>query len=132
MTRVRRVAAVAITLAAPFLATSANTDAHAATPTRIAAPAAKPGPPTTHLSLHVRGCDSCVVALQHAVTGHRRVWTSPSRKIGADHSVAFTVRTSRTHGMSFLIEAPWAGSTGAVPNLVTRYRGATVDSKVTR
>ena len=42
------------------------------------------------------------------------------------------MRTSRTHGLSFVSEAPWEGSTGAVPNIVTRYAGHGVGTFVGR
>jgi hypothetical protein len=60
------------------------------------------------------------------------VWTSEPRTIGSDHVAEFDVRTSRTHGMSFVLRAPWEGDTGAVPNIVTRYAGHAVDSTVGR
>lgn len=44
----------------------------------------------------------------------------------------FDVRTSRTSGLSFVLEAPWEGNTGAVSNIVTRYRGHGIDSAVSR
>jgi hypothetical protein len=132
MTRVRRVAAVAVTLAAAVLATTAQNDAHAATTGDRAATAARAGSATTHLHLHVTGCDTCRITLQHAVTGAPHVWTSPEKTVGPDHRLSWTVPTGRTHGMSFVLRAPWAGNTGAVPNLVTRYRGSRVDAAVTR
>jgi hypothetical protein len=128
MTRVRRLAAVVVTLAAAALATTAQDQAHASAP-RDEVRASIP-----HTRLHVRitGCDRCSIGLQHAVSGQPKVWTSASQRIGPDHRASFLVRTSRTQGMSFVLRAPWEGDTGAVPNIVTRYRGHSVDSAVGR
>ena len=129
MIRLPRVAAVLVTLAAAALATTAQSDAHAA-PAAGATSAAKP--PHTRLILHVTGCDRCSIAPQHAVTGRPHVWTAPYQRIGGDHRAVFRVRTARTRGMSFVLRAPWEGGTGAVPNVVTAYRGHAVDSFVSR
>jgi hypothetical protein len=129
MTRVRRVrgiAALLATVTAAALATTAQDEAHAAG----AAAASKPT--QTTVRLHVTGCDRCTVQLQHAVNGEPHVWTSRARRIGSDHRAVFRVRTSRTQGLSFLVTAPWEGVTGAVSNMVTRYAGHQVDSRVSR
>src|SRR4249919_632101 len=118
MIRLPRVAAVIVTLAAAALATTAQGDAHAATAPTATAKAAH-----THLVLHVTGCDGCFIAAQQAVNGRLHVWTSPTKRVGSDQQVAFDLRTSHTHGLSFLIEAPWEGNTGAISNIVTRYAG---------
>jgi hypothetical protein len=125
--RVRGIVAVLATITAATLATTAQGDAHAATGGAGAAQPAK-----TALHLHFTGCDHCSVQLQHAVTGKSDVWTSKAQRIGPDHSAVFRVRTSRTHGLSFVLRAPWAGGTDAVPNIVTRYAGHDVDSAISR
>lgn len=131
MTRVRRgrgVAAILATLAATALAsTAASGDAHAVT---VGARASTPA--STTLRLHFTGCDRCSVQLQHAVTGNSHVWTSKRQRIGSDQRAVFHVRTSRTKGLSFVLRAPWQGDTGAVPNIVTRYAGHAIDSRVSR
>jgi hypothetical protein len=133
MIRLPRVAAVIVTLAAAALATTAQGDAHAASaPTTPSATSSTAKPPHTHLILHVTGCDRCSIAPQHAVTGHQHVWTPPYQRIGSDHRAVFRVRTAWTRGMSFVLRAPWQGDTGAVPNVVTAYRGHAVDSYVSR
>jgi hypothetical protein len=131
MTRVRRTVAVVATLAAAALSTTAQGEAHAATaPT---APTADRGAPAmTRMHLHLTGCDRCTVTLQHAVNGQLHVWTSHAKRVGSDHRVTFRVRTARTKGLSFVLDAPWEGDTGGVPNIVTRYAGHRVDSFVTR
>jgi hypothetical protein len=40
--------------------------------------------------------------------------------------------THLTHGLSFVLRAPWQGGTGAVSNVVTRYAGHPVDDQVGR
>lgn len=88
------------------------------------APAQRQAAPQTSLMLVVRGCDRCQVGLQHAIDGEaQHVWTSHRRQVGPDHRVVFHLPTARTHGLSFVLEAPWGGNTGAVPNIVTRYAG---------
>ncbi|MGC4111568.1 MAG: hypothetical protein QM747_14345 [Nocardioides sp.] len=128
--RVRGITAILATLAAGVLATTAQGDAHAAP----AAPAdsASAAPARTAVHLHLTGCDRCTVQLQQAVNGKLHVWTSKERTIGSDHRVTFDVPTARTHGLSFLVRAPWEGNTGAVSNMVTAYTGHAVDSHVTR
>lgn len=97
------------------------------------APALRQAAHRTSLTLVVRGCDRCTVQLQHAIDGAGdNVWTSHARRVGADHQVVFSLRTARTHGLSFVLRAPWAGNTGAVPNIVTRYAGHRVGSLVHR
>ena len=127
MTPLRRVAAIVLTLAAAALATTAQNDAHASSPLNRA----HAGTPQTRLHLHVTGCDRCSITLQHAVSGKPHVWTSRSQRIGSDHVASFRVATARTQGLSFVLHAPWQGNTGAVPNMVTRYRGQKIDNGVT-
>ena len=133
MTRVRRargIAAVLATLLAATLATTAEGEAHAATSS--AGAGAQRAAARTTVHLHVTGCDRCSIRLQHAVNGKLTVWTSTKQRIGSDHRAVFHVRTSRTHGLSFVVRAPWQGNTGAVSNMVTRYAGHAVDSYVHR
>ncbi len=97
------------------------------------APAQRQAAPRTSLTLVVRGCDRCSVQLVHAIDGEaEHVWTSHRRRVGPDHRLVFHVLTSRTHGLSFVLDAPWAGNTGAVPNMVTRYAGHRVGTVVHR
>jgi hypothetical protein len=131
MTRVRRVrglAAVLATVVAAALATTAQSEAHASGASGAGAQRAA----RTTLHLHVTGCDRCSVQLWQAIDGRPTVWHSARQKIGADHQAVFRLPTRRTHGMSFTLDAPWAKGLGAVPNIVTRYRGHAVDTKVTR
>jgi hypothetical protein len=130
MTRVRRVAAVVTTLVAAALATTAQGEAHAATDGGSNG-AADRTLATTSLRIHITGCNRCTLSLQHAVNGQLKVWTSKPQRIGADEVATYRVLTSRTHGLSFVLRAPWAGNTGAVPNIVTRYRGQKIDNGVT-
>jgi hypothetical protein len=126
--RGRVITAILATLVAGALATTAPGDAHAAPGAGTGARAAA----TTKLHLHVTGCDHCSVRLQQAVEGRTTVWQSRSRRVGNDHTVTFTVPSRRTHGMSFTLHAPWQVGANAIPNIVTRYRGHSVDSLVGR
>jgi len=130
MTRVRRVSAVLVTLAAVALATTARGEAHAVTDKGSNGGACTHA--TTRLHLRVTGCNRCTISLQHAVSGNPNVWTSAPQRIGPDETATFSVRTARTQGLSFVLRAPWQGDTGAVPNIVTRYRGHQVDSAIGR
>lgn len=126
--RARGIAAVVATLMAVALATTAQSDAHAAA---ADGPARAETPAHTEVHLHLSGCDRCEVQLYQAISGRPSVWHSASRKVGADHRVSFRVPTRRTHGMSFTLDAPWATGLNAIPNAVTRYRGHGIDSMVT-
>jgi len=96
-------------------------------------PAQRQAAGSTDLTLVVRGCDRCDVQLVRAIDGEAdHVWTSKLRRVGPDHQVSFQLRTARTHGLSFVIDAPWGGNTGAVPNMVTRYAGHRVGTVVHR
>ncbi|WP_151081914.1 hypothetical protein [Nocardioides cynanchi] len=132
MTRVRRLAAVAVTMAAAVLATTAQHDPATAATADGSDGHADRAPATTALHIHITGCNRCTLTLQHAVHGQLTVWTSKPQRIGADEAADFRLLTARTHGLSFVLRAPWEGNTGAVPNLVTRYRGHKIDSPVTR
>ncbi len=131
MTRVRRVGAVAVTLVAAVLATTAQGQAHATTRGGSNGTADR-ALATTALRIHLTGCNRCTLTLQHAVNGQLKVWTSKPQRIGSDEVANFRLLTSRTHGLSFVLSAPWEGNTGARPNLVTRYRGQKIDNRVTR
>jgi hypothetical protein len=127
--RVRGIAAVLATLAAATLATTAQSDARAATG---AADAARHEPARTTLHIHVSGCDHCSVQLQQAIQGRPAVWQSRTQRVGDDHRARFRVPTRRTHGMSFVVLAPWAKGLDWVPNVATRYRGHDIDSFISR
>lgn len=98
-----------------------------------ARPAQRQAVDRTTLTVVVRGCDRCTVQVQHAIDGEAgHVWTSHRKRVGPDHRVVFRLRTALTHGASFVFGAPWAGNTGAVPNVVTRYAGHRVGTAVDR
>ncbi|CAI9404249.1 hypothetical protein [Nocardioides sp. T2.26MG-1] len=115
------------------IGSSTQAVAAGATTTAPAQHAHRQAPHRTSLTLTFQKCDSCSVYLQHAISGAGdTVWTSKTRRIGLDHQVTFRMRTRLTHGLSFVLDAPWAGNIGAVPNLVTRYAGHEVGSAVDR
>jgi hypothetical protein len=124
----RGIAAVAATVLAASLAGTAGGDAHAATGSGSGGGSSA----KTTLRLHITGCDSCSVQLQHAVNGNPTVWTSKQQRIGSDHTAVFHLKTSRTRGLSFVLRAPWEGDPGFVSNVVTRYSGHRVDSAIDR
>ena len=98
-----------------------------------AAAATASGTGTTRLTYVVDGCDGCRVQLTNAQQGDRarpEVWMSPTKTV-RNGSVSFTVRSSRTWGLSTTIEAPWEGHTGYRTNLVQRYAGHLVGDAVT-
>jgi hypothetical protein len=123
--------AFALALAA-ILALSGSHGARAAAGPGAPAGSGASRPSLTTLRLHVTGCDHCTVQLQHAVSGKPDVWTSKARRIGSDHLVTIRTRTAHTKGLSFVLRAPWAGNTGAVPNIVTRYAGQVAGSFVSK
>jgi hypothetical protein len=127
---VRGIAAVLMTLvAATLAATAEHGDSYAATAT-AGNPAATPHRTTLHVQ--VAGCDRCRITLQHAVTRARSVWTSRQQKVGGDGEAVFHLRTANTHGLSFVVWAPWAGNIDAATNFVTRDAGTVVGSRQTR
>jgi hypothetical protein len=129
----RRIAgftAVLATLVASALATTAQGDAHASTGAPVAPAVARSA--RTTLRLDVAGCSRCHVQLQHAINGVEHVWTSHPQRVGSDHVAVFHLRTALTHGLSVTIWAPWEGDIDAVLNVVTRYAGHDVGSRVTR
>ncbi|HEX3929897.1 MAG TPA: hypothetical protein VHW64_04295 [Nocardioides sp.] len=124
------VAAVAAALAATTLATTTQSGADAAGTTKAG------GSHQTTLHIHVGGCPTCKVQLQQALTGRRHVWQSKKKKLNSHGVVTFEVAPGRTAGMSFVVEAPWAKGTDAVPNAVTAYGehaiGAVVSGRAVR
>ncbi len=130
MTRLPRVAAVVLTLAAAALATTAQGDAHAAS-----APAAWSRRPRRRAHAPDPACHRLRPVLHRGAARRQRqphVWTPSYQRIGSDHRAVFRVRTTRTHGLSFVFRAPWDGGIGSVPNVVTRYAGHPVGSFVSR
>jgi hypothetical protein len=86
--------------------------------------------PHTHLTLAVTGCNGCHLRLTQAIDGRREVWQSRSRTV-RHGSVAWTLPTSRTHGLSITVLAPWDGGAGYVPTVAFRYAGERVGDRVT-
>jgi hypothetical protein len=86
--------------------------------------------PHTRLTLAVTGCDGCRLRLVQAIDGRPGVWQSGGRTV-RHGSVAWTVPTSRTHGLSITVLAPWDGGAGYVPTVAFRYAGEHVGDRVT-
>lgn len=94
------------------------------------ASAARTAPPRTQLTLQVTGCEGCEIGLTQALNGRRKVWQAPSRTV-EDGSAEWSIPTSRTHGLSITVLAPWDGGGGYVPTVAFRYPGARVGDGVT-
>lgn len=58
---------------------------------------ARTAPPSTDLTLQVRGCDGCSLRLTQAIDGRRKVWQSRARTV-EDGSVAWSVPTGARTG----------------------------------
>jgi hypothetical protein len=86
--------------------------------------------PKTHLTFEVKGCEGCDFRLTQALDGRQRVWQSRSRKV-KDGKVSWRIPTSRTHGLSVTVLAPWDGGAGYVPTVAFRYAGKRVGDEVT-
>src|SRR5690348_763728 len=78
--------------------------------------AARPAAPRTHLTLKVTGCEGCQIGLTQALNGRRKVWQAKGRTV-KDGSVSWSIPTSRTHGLSITVLAPWDGGAGYVPTV---------------
>jgi hypothetical protein len=91
---------------------------------------ASPRAARTDLTLAVSGCNGCRLRLTQALAGRPEVWQSRSRTV-RNGSAAWTIPTSRTHGLSITVRAPWDGGIGAVPTVVFRYAGQRVGDPVT-
>jgi len=97
----------------------------------LASPApASAAPPRTHLTLKVAGCNGCHFRLTQAIDGRQEVWQSRSRTV-QHGSVAWTLPTSRTRGLSITVLAPWDGGPGYVPTVAFRYAGTQVGDRIT-
>ncbi|GAA4716951.1 hypothetical protein [Nocardioides conyzicola] len=91
---------------------------------------ARPATPRTHLTLRVTGCEGCHIGLTQALNGRRNVWQAKGRTV-KDGSVSWNIPTSRTHGLSITVIAPWDGGAGYVPTVAFRYAGERVGDRVT-
>ena len=114
-----------IALAAALTAGSLSALAPAAT-----AHPARSAPPRTHLTLEVTGCEGCEIGLTQALNGRRKVWQAPGRTV-EDGTASWSIPTSRTHGLSITVLAPWDGGAGYVPTVAFRYPGLHVGDHVT-
>jgi hypothetical protein len=92
-----------------------------------AAPAAHRAVPKTTITFQMPGCDGCDVRLMQARWDDRakygvRYWSTAQRTV-EDGTVAYTVPTKHTHGMSMTVTAPWEGHTGYLTTVAFRYGG---------
>ncbi|SDD47793.1 hypothetical protein [Nocardioides lianchengensis] len=115
-----RAAVLALTgvLAATTLTTTALTTT--APPATAGAPAERAE--ITRVVLRVVGCDDCSFTAHSYRSGEDAAWSGPVRRV-RDGKVVLRVPTRLTEGMSISLTAPWERRTGAVSNVVFRYRG---------
>ncbi|KQW52839.1 hypothetical protein ASC77_00515 [Nocardioides sp. Root1257] len=92
--------------------------------------AARQAVPRTHLTLQVTGCEGCEIGLTQALNGRRKVWQAKGRTV-RNGSASWNIPTSRTHGLSITVLAPWDGGAGYVPTVAFRYAGERVGDEVT-
>lgn len=103
----------------------------AAAPSAATAPeTARAAAPRTHLILDVTGCNGCRLGLTQALDGRDHVWQSRSRTV-RHGSASWSIPTSRTHGLSITVLAPWDGGAGYVPTVAFRYAGERIGDEVT-
>ncbi|GAA1161034.1 hypothetical protein [Nocardioides aquiterrae] len=119
----RVLTAAATTAVAAALAVAAPSVGSAPEAARMAAP-------RTQLTLDFTGCNGCELRLTQARDGHDHVWQSKSRTV-RHGSVSWSIPTSRTHGLSITVGAPWDGGGGYVPTIAFRYAGERVGDEVT-
>ncbi len=119
-----------LSLLAPAAQAQRPARAHATRTTR-AAQAQRPA--RTAVTVVLRDCAGCRVQAVHYVpaTG-ADPWWSHWRTVDSDQQVVFDVPRARTHGLTFFVDAPWAGNPGAASMLTARYPHQAVGSRVSR
>jgi hypothetical protein len=125
--RVRTALAAALAAGLPAALAAALLGGSLAAPSSAAA---HPAPPRTHLTLKVTGCEGCHIGLTQALDGRRKVWQAKGRTV-KDGTASWNIPTSRTHGLSITVIAPWDGGAGYVPTVAFRYAGERVGAPVT-
>ena len=120
----RVLTAAATTILAAALAVAAPSGASVPDGGRAAAV------PRTHLTLEVTGCNGCRLGLTQARDGREHVWQSKGRTV-RHGTASWSIPTSRTHGLSITVLAPWDGGPGYVPTVAFRYAGERVGDEVT-
>lgn len=92
----------------------------------IAGPPA--GSPTTKVTVKLKGCKTCKVRLTQK-RGSSALWDSKWKKASAGTAV-FTVPTSKTIGLTAMVDAPWEKKFKKTAEVVMRYKGKAVGTKV--
>lgn len=88
-----------------------------------------PGPvEVTKVTVKTKGCKTCKVRLTEN-RGGGAAWSSGWEK-GKKGTTHFTVPTSRTHGLTVQVEAPWEKKQKKTAEVVMRYKGQGVGDKV--
>ncbi len=86
-------------------------------------------PPYTSVTLVLKGCAKCKVKVAQARAGGGKAWKSTWRKARAGR-VTLVVPSARTQGMTFLVKAPWEKRTRRTTEVVVKYAGQPVGSRV--
>ncbi|WP_395657925.1 hypothetical protein [Nocardioides sp.] len=120
---------LATTLAAAIATSLAAGSATAGAPTGPPE-AARADVPRTHLTMRFTGCNGCDIRLTQALDGREQVWQSKGRTV-RHGTASWSIPTSRTHGLSVTVLAPWDGGAGYVPTVAFRYGGERVGDEVT-
>lgn len=99
------------------------------------ATASKAAPRTTTITFEVADCEGCELSLTQARWDDSarygvRTWDGPDVTV-EDGKATATVRTSRTWGMSVVVDAPWDGHLAANTTVAFRYAGHAVGDAVT-
>ncbi len=82
----------------------------------------------TKVTVKTKGCKTCKVRLTEN-RGSGAAWSSSWVK-GTKGATHFTVPTSRTHGLTVQIDAPWEKKQTKTAEVVMRYKGQGVGDKV--
>ena len=92
-------------------------------------------PKKTTITFQVDDCEGCELSLtqSHWDDSARygvRTWDGPDATV-KDGKATFTVRSSRTWGLSVVVSTPWDGHLAAEPTVAWRYAGHDVGDEVT-
>lgn len=95
----------------------------------------KAAPQKTTITFEVPDCEGCELSLiqsrwDDSARYGVRTWDGPEATV-KDGKATLTVRTSRTWGMSVVVDAPWEGHLAANTTVAFRYAGHAVGDPVT-
>lgn len=93
------------------------------------ASAAERRAPLTELTLLMPGCEGCEITMASYNGGLVADWVSEPQLV-TDGEVLVVVPSVETAGLSIQVRAPWDGFIGYVTNVVFRYSGQSIGSRV--